>query len=46
MQNKMPYYSKNPELGKVKTRLAKTIGNETLEIYKNFDPYPIYCKSN
>jgi hypothetical protein len=29
-------FTKNPELGKVKTRLAKTIGNENaLEIYKN-----------
>lgn len=29
-------FTKNPELGKVKTRLAKTIGNQNaLEIYKN-----------
>jgi hypothetical protein len=35
MQNKMPYYFyQKSELGKVKTRLAKTIGNEELEIYK------------
>ena len=28
-------FTKNPELGKVKTRLAKTLGNEkALEIYK------------
>jgi len=38
MQNKnaILLFTKNPELGKVKTRLAKTIGNErALEIYKN-----------
>ena len=37
MQNKnaILLFTKNPELGKVKTRLAKTIGNErALEIYK------------
>ena len=37
MQNKnaIILFTKNPELGKVKTRLAKTIGNErALEIYK------------
>lgn len=37
MQNKnaILLFIKNPELGKVKTRLAKTIGNErALEIYK------------
>jgi rSAM/selenodomain-associated transferase 1 len=37
MQNKKAIilFTKNPELGKVKTRLAKTIGNEkALEIYK------------
>ncbi|QZK89660.1 TIGR04282 family arsenosugar biosynthesis glycosyltransferase [Flavobacterium sp. CHNK8] len=37
MQNKKAIilFTKNPELGKVKTRLAKTIGNEkALDIYK------------
>ena len=35
MQNAIIIFIRNPELGKVKTRLAATIGNEkTLEIYK------------
>ena len=34
-KNAILLFTKNPELGKVKTRLAKTIGNErALEIYK------------
>lgn len=34
-KNAIILFTKNPELGKVKTRLAKTIGNEkALEIYK------------
>ena len=33
-QNLLLIFTRNPELGKVKTRLAKTVGNETaLEIY-------------
>ena len=36
MKNKaLIIFTRNPELGKVKTRLAKTIGDKrTLEIYK------------
>jgi len=34
-KNLLLIFTKNPELGKVKTRLAKSVGNETaLEIYK------------
>ena len=34
-KNLLLIFTRNPELGKVKTRLAKTVGNETaLEIYK------------
>lgn len=35
IENLLLIFTRNPELGKVKTRLAKTIGNEkALEIYK------------
>lgn len=34
-KNALLIFTRNPELGKVKTRLAKTVGNQTaLEIYK------------
>ena len=34
-KNLLLIFTRNPELGKAKTRLAKTVGNETaLEIYK------------
>ena len=34
-KNLVMVFTRNPELGKVKTRLAKTIGNESaLNIYK------------
>ena len=34
-KNLLLIFTRNPELGKVKTRLAKTVGDETaLEIYK------------
>ena len=35
MNNGLIIFIKNPELGKVKTRLAKTIGNQkALEVYQ------------
>ncbi len=37
MKNALIIFAKNPKLGKVKTRLAKTIGDEAaLKIYKDF----------
>ena len=34
-KNRLLIFTRNPELGKVKTRLAKTVGDETtLEIYR------------
>ncbi|MFT6747867.1 MAG: rSAM/selenodomain-associated transferase 1 [Glaciecola sp.] len=49
MDNQLVIFAKNPVLGKVKTRLAATVGNEkALEVYKELLSYTcnISCKVN
>ncbi|MFG6685683.1 TIGR04282 family arsenosugar biosynthesis glycosyltransferase [Mariniflexile sp. HNIBRBA6329] len=46
-KNAIIVFTRNPELGKCKTRLAKTVGNESaLEIYKHLLKHTAYIAKN